>query len=177
MVLGKIKADFGPKLQILKWRSGPCGARSRPPTLSCVLILCVVVPHTHRYHPPKFWPNPKHRDGAVIFPHLARACCLLACCLLLAACCLLAKPSGSTPDTKEGHKTKTGSTSSVTLRDLVDACVGFSTSVCTGAGPFSEFEPFASVYAGDDPFFGSDVEPSTFVWDHKWLKNTSKPWF
>ena len=37
------------------------------------------------------------------------AACLLACCLLLA------KPSGSTLDTKEGYKTKTGSTSSVTL--------------------------------------------------------------
>ena len=35
-------------------------------------------------------------------------------CLLL-ACLLLAKPTGSTLDTKEGYKTKTGSTSSVTL--------------------------------------------------------------
>ena len=51
-----------------------------------------------------FWPNPKHHDGAVIFPHFARACCLL-----------LAKPRGSTLDTKEGYKTKTGSTSLVTL--------------------------------------------------------------
>ena len=41
--------------------------------------------------------------------------CLLACCLLLAACCLLAKPVRSTLDTKEGYKTKIGSTSSVTL--------------------------------------------------------------
>ena len=39
------------------------------------LVLCVVVPHTHRYHPPKFWPNPKHHGGVVIFPHFARACC------------------------------------------------------------------------------------------------------
>ena len=36
---------------------------------------------------------------------------MLAC--LLAACCLLAKPGRSILDTKEGYKTKTGSTSSV----------------------------------------------------------------
>ena len=81
------------------------------PPLSFWLILCVVVPHTHRHHPPKFWLNLKHHDSALIFPHFARACCLLAC-LLLAACCLLAKSSGSSLDTKEGYKTKTGSTSS-----------------------------------------------------------------
>ena len=40
----------------------------------------------------------------MIFPHFARAWCLL-----------LAKPVRSTLDTKEGYKTKTGSTSSVTL--------------------------------------------------------------
>ena len=55
-----------------------------------------------------------------------RACCLLACllaacllaCLLLAcllACLLAAKSGRSTLDTKKGYKTKTGSTSSVTL--------------------------------------------------------------
>ena len=42
------KTDFGPKLQIFKWRSGNCDARSRPPPLSFWIILCVVVPHTHR---------------------------------------------------------------------------------------------------------------------------------
>ena len=41
----------------------------------------MVVPHTHRYHPPKCWPNPKHHDGAVIFPHFALHAC--ACSLLL----------------------------------------------------------------------------------------------
>ena len=102
MVLGK------KRLQILKWRSGTCDARSWPPPLIFWLIFCVVVPHTHRYHPPKFWPNLKHHDEDVIFPHFARACCLLAACLL-------AKPVRSTLDTKEGYKTKTGSTSSVTL--------------------------------------------------------------
>ena len=50
----------------------------------------------------------------MIFAHFVRACCLLLACLL--ACLLLAKPIGSTLDTKEGYKTKTGSTSSVTLR-------------------------------------------------------------
>ena len=35
-------------LQILKWRSGICDARSWPPPLSFWLMLCVVVPHTHR---------------------------------------------------------------------------------------------------------------------------------
>ena len=34
----------------------------------------------------------------MLFPHFLRAC-------LLAACCLLAKPVGSTLDTKEGYKT------------------------------------------------------------------------
>ena len=99
-------AVFGPKLQFLKPRSATCDARSRPPPLSFWLILCVVVPHTHRYHPPKFQPNVKHHDGVLIFPHFARA----AACLLAAA-----KPGRSTLDTKKGYKTKTGSTSSVTL--------------------------------------------------------------
>ena len=49
----------------------------------------------------------KHHDGAVIFAHFARVCCLLAC--------LLAQPVRSTLDTGEGHKTKIGSTSLVTL--------------------------------------------------------------
>ena len=91
----------------------------------------------------KFWPNPKHHDGDVTFPHFARACCLLAClllaacCLLLAACCLLlTKPSGSTLDTKEGYKTKTGSTNSVTLikTEYWDRVVGEGTSAMTGEG-------------------------------------------
>ena len=101
-------AVFGPKLQFLKLRSATCDTRSRPPPLSFWLILCVVVPHTHRYHPPKFQPNPKHHNGVLIFPHFAR----VPCCLLLAAA---AKPGRSTLDPKKGYKTKTGSTSSVTL--------------------------------------------------------------
>ena len=41
---------------------------------------------------------------------------LLAYCLLLAACLLaIVKPGRSTLDTKKGYKTKSGSTSSVTL--------------------------------------------------------------
>ena len=108
-------AVFGPKLQLLKLRSATCESRSRPPPLSFLLKLCVIVLHTHRYHPPKFHPNPKHHDGVLILAHFARAACLLLACLLLAACCLLAKPGRSTLDTKKGYKTKTGSASSVTL--------------------------------------------------------------
>ena len=102
-------AVFGSKLQFLKLRSATCKSRSRPPPLSFLLKLCVMVLHTHRYHPPKFQPNPKHHDGVLVFPHFARAACLLAACLLAA------KPGRSTLDTKKGYKTKTGSTSSVTL--------------------------------------------------------------
>ena len=111
--LGPKMAVFGPKLQFLKLRSATCESRSRPPPLSFLLKLCVIVLHTHRYHAPKFQPNPKHHDGVLIFTHFARA----ACCLLLAACLLAAaaKPGRSTLDTKKGYKTKTGSTSSVTL--------------------------------------------------------------
>ena len=81
---GPKMAVFGPKLQFLKLRSATCGSRSWPPPLSFLLKLCVVVPHTHRYHPPKFQPNPKHHDGVPIFTHFARAaCCLLPLLLLL----------------------------------------------------------------------------------------------
>ena len=47
-----------------------------------------------------------------------RTCCgllLAACCLLATAAAAAAKPGWSTLDTKKGYKTKTGSTSSVTL--------------------------------------------------------------
>ena len=102
---------FGPKLQFLKLRSATCESRSRPPPLSFFFKLCVIVLHTHRHHPPKFQPNLKHHDGVLIFTHFARAA---ACCLLLLAAAA-AKPGRSTLDTKKGYKTKTGSTSSVTL--------------------------------------------------------------
>ena len=102
---GPKMAIFGPKLQFLKLRSATCESRSRLPPLSFLLKLCVIVLHTHRYHPPKFHPHPKHHDGVLIFAHFARAACLLAA----------ANPGRSTLDTKKGYKTKTGSTSSVTL--------------------------------------------------------------
>ena len=77
-------AAFGPKLQFLKLKSTTCESRFRPPPLSFLLKRYVIVLHTHKYHPPKFQPNPKHRDGNLIFPHFARAAtCLLACLLLL----------------------------------------------------------------------------------------------
>ena len=110
---GPKMAVFGPKLQLLKPRSATCESRSRPPPLSFLLKLCVIVLHTHRYHPPKFHPNLKPHDGVLIFPHFARAA---ACCLLLAAAAAAAaaaKPGRSTLDTKKGYKTKTGFTSSV----------------------------------------------------------------
>ena len=106
-------AVFGLQLQCLKLRSATCESRSRPPPLSFLLKLCVIVLHTHRYHPPKFQPNLKHHNGVLIFTHFARAAA--ACCLMLAACLLAAKRGRSTLDTKKGYKTKTGSTSSVTL--------------------------------------------------------------
>ena len=82
---GPKMAVFGPKLQFLKLRSATCESRSRPPPLSFWLKLCVIVLHTHRYHPPKFHRNLKHHGRVLIFPHFARA----AACLLLAAvaCC------------------------------------------------------------------------------------------
>ena len=64
---GPKMAVFGPKLQFLKVRSATCDTRSWPPPLSFWLKLCVVVPHTHRYHPPKFQPNPKHHDGDLVW--------------------------------------------------------------------------------------------------------------
>ena len=82
---GPKMAVFGPKVQFLKARSATCKSRSRPPPLSFLLKLCVIVLHTHRYHPPKFHPNLNPHDRVLIFPHFARA----ACCLLAAACCCL----------------------------------------------------------------------------------------
>ena len=67
----------------------------------------------------------------MIFARFARACCLLAC--LLACCCLLlAKPGESTLDTKEGYKTKTGSTSSVTLTLTLTLTITLATNVRFG---------------------------------------------
>ena len=82
---GPKMAVFGPELQLLKLRSATCESCSRPPPLSFLLKLCVIVLHTHWYHPPKFHPNVKHHDGVLIFTHFARA----AACLLAAAACLL----------------------------------------------------------------------------------------
>ena len=84
---GPKMAVFGPKLQFFEMKSATCKSRCRSPPSSFSLKLCVIVLHTHRYHAPKFQPNPKHHDGVLIFTHFARAaaCLLLACCLL--ACC------------------------------------------------------------------------------------------
>ena len=109
-LFGPKMAVFGPKLQFLKLRSATCESHCWPPPLSFLLKPCVIVLHTHRYHPPKFHPNLKHHDGVLIFPPFRACCCLLACLLAAAA-----KPGRSTLDTEKGYKTKTGSTSSVTL--------------------------------------------------------------
>ena len=61
-IFGPKMAVFGPKLQLLKLRSATCESRSQPPQLSLLLKVCVIVLHTHRYHPPKFHPNLKHDD-------------------------------------------------------------------------------------------------------------------
>ena len=108
-------AIFGLELQLLRLRSATWESRSRPPPLSFSLKLCVIVLHTHRYHPPKFQPNLKHHDRILIFYPFRACCCLLACCCCLLAAAVAAKPSRSTLDNKKGYKTKTGSTSSVTL--------------------------------------------------------------
>ena len=79
-------------------------------TVEFLAQVCVIVLHTHRYHAPKFQPHSKHHDGVLIFTHFARAAACLLACLLAAA-----KRVRSTLDTKKGYKTKTGSTSSVTL--------------------------------------------------------------
>ena len=113
---GPKMAVFGPTLQFLKLRSATCESRSRPPPLSFLLEPCVTVLHTHRYHPPKIsLESEAPRQRSDFYPF--RACCLLACLLLacLLACLLAAKPGRSTLDTKKCYKTKTGSTSLVTL--------------------------------------------------------------
>ena len=80
---GPKMAVFGPKLQLLKLRSAACESRSRPPPSSFLLNICVIVLHTHRYHAPKFQPNPKHHNGNLIFFPFRACCCLVACLLLL----------------------------------------------------------------------------------------------
>ena len=117
-------AVFGPKLQFLKLRSATCESRSRRPPSSFVLRLCMIVLHTHRYHPQKFPPNLKHHDGGLIFTHFARAAACLLACLLLACLLAAAKLGRSTLDTKKGYKTKTGSTSSVTLTRTLTLTLG-----------------------------------------------------
>ena len=112
---GPKMAVFGPKLQFLKLRSATCESRSRLPPSSFSVNLCVIVLHTHRYQAPKFHPNLKHHDGLLIFAHFACAACLLLAACLLACLLAAAKPGRSTLNTKKGYKTKTGSTSSVTL--------------------------------------------------------------
>ena len=76
---GPKMAAFGPELQFLKMRSATCESRSRPPPSSFLPKLCVIVLHTHRYHPPKCHSNPKPHD-VLLLAHFARAACLLLAC-------------------------------------------------------------------------------------------------
>ena len=71
-IFGPKMGVFGPKLPFLKLRSATCESRSRLRPLSFLLKLCVIVFHTHRYHPPKFHPNVKHHDRILIFSHFMR---------------------------------------------------------------------------------------------------------
>ena len=60
-------ATLGHFRPILKQRSATCESHSQPPPLSFLLKLCVIVLHTHRYHPPKSQPNPEQRNGVLFF--------------------------------------------------------------------------------------------------------------
>ena len=60
-------AFFGRFSQILKHRSATCEASSQLPLLSVLLKFCVMVLHTHSYHPPNYGPNLHHHDGGLIF--------------------------------------------------------------------------------------------------------------
>ena len=74
-------AVFGPTLQFLKLRSATCESRSPPPPLSFLLKVCVIVLHTHRYHPPNF-NQIQSTTTEFRFSTISRVL-LLACLLLL----------------------------------------------------------------------------------------------
>ena len=76
-------AVFGPKLQFFESEVRHLQSRSGLPPLIFLLKICVIVLHTHRYHPPNFHPNLNPHDGVLIFTHFARAACLLLLLLLL----------------------------------------------------------------------------------------------
>ena len=61
------RVNFGYVSQILKPNAATCDTHSRPPPLSFLLKLYVIVLHTHGYRTRKFWPNPKHQDGILNF--------------------------------------------------------------------------------------------------------------
>ena len=85
VIIGRKMACLGTFWQILNPRSAIYGTCSWPPLLSFVLKICVIVFHTHRYHPPKIWHNPDHRSRFLIPPHHFT----LSCLLLAGCCCLL----------------------------------------------------------------------------------------
>ena len=74
---------MAPSMDIPCTQTAPRDTRSLPPLLSFLLNLCVIVLHTHTYHPPKFGLNPKHCERFLLFCPF-RACLLAALCLLFA---------------------------------------------------------------------------------------------
>ena len=54
--------------------SATCDSHPRPPPLSSLLITCLIVSPSNKYHCPKFQRNQVHPDGLVILAHFAYAC-------------------------------------------------------------------------------------------------------
>ena len=77
-LFGPKMAVFAPRLQFLKLRTSICACRSRPPSLSCLSKLFLIVLHTNENHASKFYLNLKNHHGVLTFFHFA---CAAACCL------------------------------------------------------------------------------------------------
>ena len=75
--MGKKKPVFGPKMQLFKFGSATCDTHSWPSPLSSLPKLCVIVLHTHGYHPRKVQFNLGHHNRVVIFAPFLLACCYL----------------------------------------------------------------------------------------------------
>ena len=63
---------------LTNFESAICNSWSRPPLLSFLRNICVIVLRTHCYQP-----NPNHRNRYLIFSHFVHACCWWWCLLLL----------------------------------------------------------------------------------------------
>ena len=69
-----------------------CGTRSQSPLLPFLLQFGAILLHSLRYHPPKFWPNPKPRPNSDFQPFCA--CQAMHGCISVAVCAAI----GSTND-------------------------------------------------------------------------------